>query len=83
MSQQSPTILDGRYELFDLLGEGGMGQVYKARHTRLGKIFAIKSLRNLSPDPNEQAKFLEAFETEARCENTSKSRCSMMSRIPP
>ncbi len=66
MSQQSPTILDGRYELLDLLGEGGMGQVYKARHTRLGKIFAIKSLRNLSPDPNEQAKFLEAFETEAR-----------------
>lgn len=62
----TPTILDGRYELLELLGEGGMGQVFKARHTRLGKIFAIKSLRNLSPDPNEQAKFLEAFETEAR-----------------
>ncbi len=61
-----PPILDGRYELLQLLGEGGMGQVYKARHTRLGKIFAIKSLRHLSPDPAEQAKFLDAFETEAR-----------------
>lgn len=66
MTSPPPTILDGRYELLELLGEGGMGQVFKARHLRLGKIFAIKSLRNLSPDPNEQAKFLEAFETEAR-----------------
>lgn len=60
------TVLDGRYELLELLGEGGMGQVFKARHNRLGKIFAVKSLRHLSPDPAEQAKFLAAFETEAR-----------------
>lgn len=66
MNHQALPILDGRYELLQLLGEGGMGQVYKARHTRLGKIFAIKSLRHLSPDPTEQAKFLDAFETEAR-----------------
>jgi serine/threonine-protein kinase len=66
VSHDPPTVLDGRYELLELLGEGGMGQVFKARHTRLGKIFAIKSLRHLSPDPAEQAKFLEAFETEAR-----------------
>ena len=66
MSLQSGIVLDSRYELLELLGEGGMGQVFKARHNRLGKIFAVKSLRHLSPDPTEQAKFLDAFETEAR-----------------
>jgi serine/threonine protein kinase len=32
------------YELLDPLGSGGMGTVYKALHTRLGKIVAIKLL---------------------------------------
>lgn len=59
-------VLENRYELLELLGEGGMGQVFKARHNRLGKIFAVKSLRHLSPDPTEQAQFLAAFEGEAR-----------------
>jgi serine/threonine protein kinase len=66
MTLHTGVVLDNRYELLELLGEGGMGQVFKARHNRLGKIFAVKSLRHLSPDPTEQAKFLDAFETEAR-----------------
>lgn len=32
----------GRYELDGRLGEGGMGQVYRARHIQLGKPFALK-----------------------------------------
>lgn len=66
MSLHPGVVLDSRYELLELLGEGGMGQVFKARHKRLGKLFAVKSLRHLSPDPQEQAQFLDAFETEAR-----------------
>jgi serine/threonine protein kinase len=32
----------GRYALEERLGQGGMGQVYRARHLELGKVFALK-----------------------------------------
>ncbi len=35
----------GPYVFLDLLGEGGMGRVYKARHTRLGRDEAVKVIR--------------------------------------
>ena len=37
--------IDQRYRVEALLGEGGMGLVYRVRHTRLNKLLAIKILR--------------------------------------
>jgi serine/threonine-protein kinase len=48
----------GTYELIELLGEGGIGQVYAARDTVLGRQVAIKMLRSeLSRDRNFIARF--------------------------
>src|SRR6058998_2784302 len=53
----------GPYEIVAPLGAGGMGEVYKARDTRLDRIVAIKIL---SPALAGDAVFRERFDREAR-----------------
>ena len=47
----------GAYRIEGVIGEGGMGRVYRARDTRLGRIVAIKT---------SSARFIQRFEREAR-----------------
>ena len=48
----------GPYEIIDLIGEGGMGQVYRALDTRLDRTVAIKTLpANATADPDLRQRF--------------------------
>ena len=59
----SPGAHLGPYEILALIGAGGMGEVYRARDTRLDRQIAIKTLpRQVAADPERGAR----FEREAR-----------------
>ena len=53
----------GPYEIVDLLGAGGMGEVYRARDTRLDRTVAIKTL---PPALASHPELRERFEREAK-----------------
>lgn len=59
----TPGTRIGVYEIIDKLGEGGMGEVYRASDTKLGRDVAIKVL---PPDVSGSADRLARFEREAR-----------------
>ena len=57
-------VLDGRYVIFDVLGQGGMGVVYRGKHLGLGLQVAIKCLDPVLARRDPQ--FVMRFEQEAR-----------------
>ena len=56
-------IIKERYEIVQLLGEGGMSYVYKANDKQLKRTVAIKTIK---PNYVEQEKFVERFKREAQ-----------------
>ncbi|HEX3854678.1 MAG TPA: serine/threonine-protein kinase [Polyangiaceae bacterium] len=60
------SLVDSRYEVLSVLGEGGMGIVYEIRHRALGKRFALKALRkDLATDGEIAARFMQEARTAA------------------
>lgn len=63
MSDQGPTVFNGRYELLRHIARGGMADVYLARDELLGREVALKVLfPEFANDPN----FVERFRREAQ-----------------
>ncbi|MFT7622814.1 MAG: serine/threonine protein kinase/formylglycine-generating enzyme required for sulfatase activity [Myxococcota bacterium] len=57
-------VIDGRYELREPIGRGGMGVVYRARQLRMDRDVAVKLLQPDAPIPTKRA--VGRFEREAR-----------------
>lgn len=56
--EERANTIAGRYRIEERIGEGGMGQVLRVSHRRLGKPFALKLMRSeLSLDPESRATF--------------------------
>jgi len=63
-----PSLLNytiGEYRLVDLLGAGGMGEVYRGVHTKIGRVVAVKVLSQANRGPE----FLDRFLNEARIQS--------------
>ena len=63
MDQYIGKMLDNRYEILELIGSGGMANVYKARCHRLNRLVAIKILKS---DLADNADFRRRFHDESQ-----------------
>lgn len=58
-SREPGSILDGKYEIVQRLGSGGMGEVYLVSHVHLHDLRVVKILRqDLATDPSAQKRFM-------------------------
>jgi serine/threonine-protein kinase len=67
----SARLIDGKYQILDRLGVGGMGEIFKVRHIHLNELRVIKIMRpNVAADDQGLHRFLQ----EARTSTTIKHR---------
>ena len=81
-------LLGGRYELDEVIGRGGMAEVYQAQNVRLDRIVAVKTLRDdLADDQTFQARFRREAQSAASLSHPSivavyDTGAGMMGEVP-
>jgi serine/threonine protein kinase len=66
------SVINDRYELLELLGQGGMGSVFKAKRLMLERQFALKILKCTASDSQDsRARFEREAKTAARLSHPS------------
>ena len=58
----------GPYEILSSIGSGGMGEVWKAKDTRLGRIVAIKKVKEHSERFKQEARSIAALNHPNTCQ---------------
>jgi eukaryotic-like serine/threonine-protein kinase len=60
----STRLIDGKYQILDRLGVGGMGEIFKVRHIHLNELRVIKIMRpNVAADDQGMQRFLQEART--------------------
>jgi eukaryotic-like serine/threonine-protein kinase len=68
-SSHPPATGLGRYDLGELLGRGGMGEVVSARDEQIGRDVAIKRMRTARPSPQNVARFVREARIQGQLEH--------------
>ncbi len=73
-------VIDGKYDVESVVGEGGFGVVYRARHRGFGEAVAVKCLKLDALPEARRSVFLAAFESEGKIMFRLSQECSSITR---
>ncbi len=76
-------VVAGKYRIDALLGEGGMGAVFKATHVKLGEAFAVKVMHSqLAKSREGSQRFLREAQAAARLRSENAARVFDVDELP-
>ncbi len=79
---ESGDLLDGKYEVIRVIGQGGMGVVLLARHRFLNGLFALKLMAAADAPPIQVARFLREARAASKIDNPHVARVTDAGALP-